>query len=97
MVHIILNTMFCTHVEHSPTKTVYIKYYMETRAHTHTHTLLFRKYSFPEFTQKVAAGPRGVCRLFTRVGANCLQCARGLSPSVIYTLRREVEEQHTLS
>ena len=41
MIHINLNMVFYTHVEHSPTKTVYIKYYTEkqTRApHTHTHT-----------------------------------------------------------
>ena len=31
-----LNTIFYTHVEHRPTKLIYIKYYMET--HTHTHT-----------------------------------------------------------
>ena len=35
MLHINLDTLFHTHVEHSPTKTIYIKYYMET--HTHTH------------------------------------------------------------
>ena len=32
---------FYTHVEHSPTKTIYIKYYTETQTHalnTHTHT-----------------------------------------------------------
>ena len=50
MIHIKLNTRFCTHVEHSPTKTVYIKYYTNkqtnktttkkhhTHTHTHTHT-----------------------------------------------------------
>ena len=44
MIHINLNMIFCTHVEHSPTKRIYIKYCMEkqthTRAlvHTHTHT-----------------------------------------------------------
>ena len=27
MIHINLNTIFYTHVEHSPTKTIYIKYY----------------------------------------------------------------------
>ena len=27
MIHINLNTKFYTHVEHSPTKTIYIKYY----------------------------------------------------------------------
>ena len=45
VIHINLNAIFCTHVEHSPTKAVYIKYYMEnkhtnkqTNTHTHTHT-----------------------------------------------------------
>ena len=27
MIHINLNMIFCTHVEHCPTKTIYIKYY----------------------------------------------------------------------
>ena len=36
-IRINLNTIFYTHVEHSPTKTIYTKYYMET--HTHTHTM----------------------------------------------------------
>jgi len=35
MIHINLNMIFYTHVEHSPTKTIYIKYYLK---HTHTHT-----------------------------------------------------------
>ena len=30
MILINLNTVFYTHVEHSPTKTIYIRYYMET-------------------------------------------------------------------
>ena len=42
MIHINLNTIFYTHVEHSPTKTIYIRYYMETHIiiyiHTRTHT-----------------------------------------------------------
>ena len=37
LIHINLNMIFYTHVEHSPTKTIYIKYY--TEKHTlHTHT-----------------------------------------------------------
>ena len=28
MIHINLNIIFYTHVEHSPTKTIYIKFYM---------------------------------------------------------------------
>ena len=39
MIHINLNTIFYTHVEHSPTKTIYIKYYTEKRD-THTHLSL---------------------------------------------------------
>ena len=44
MIHINLNTIFYTHVEHCPTKAIYIRHYMEThthtrtRTHTHTHT-----------------------------------------------------------
>ena len=37
MVHINLNTIFYTHIEHSTTK-LYLKYYMATHTHTHTHT-----------------------------------------------------------
>ena len=38
MIHINLNMIFYTHVEHSPTKTIYIKYYTERQTKTHTHT-----------------------------------------------------------
>ena len=38
IIHIHLNTIFYTHLEHSPTETIYIRYYMET--HTHTHNTL---------------------------------------------------------
>ena len=40
MIHMIinLNMIFCTHVEHSPTKTIYIKYYTEKQTHTPTYT-----------------------------------------------------------
>ena len=41
MIHINLNMIFYTHVEHSPTKTIYIQYYTEKQANTrttHTHT-----------------------------------------------------------
>ena len=40
MIHINLNTIFYTHVENSPTKTIYIKYYTEK---THTHTTVAEK------------------------------------------------------
>ena len=35
-----INTVFYTrtHVEHSPTKTIYIRYYMETHTRTHART-----------------------------------------------------------
>ena len=56
MIYINLNMIFYTHVEHSPTKTIYIKYYMEkqtctcactharthARTHTHTHTYMHK-------------------------------------------------------
>ena len=48
MTHINLNMIFCTHVEHSATKTIYIKYYttknnnkkltINTHTDTHAHT-----------------------------------------------------------
>ena len=38
MIHINLNMIFYTHVEHSPTETIYIKYYMIWNTHTHTLT-----------------------------------------------------------
>ena len=48
MIHINLNMIFYTHAEHSPNKTIYIKYYIykkkiykkirTTNTHTHTHT-----------------------------------------------------------
>ena len=51
MIHINLNMIFYTHAEQSPTKTIYINYYIKntnkmhythththTHAHTHTHT-----------------------------------------------------------
>ena len=40
MIHINLNMIFYTHVEHSPTKTIYIKYYTKNKkctTNTHTH------------------------------------------------------------
>ena len=43
MIHINLNMIFYTHVKHSPTKTIYIDFFLiffkalQTRTHTHTH------------------------------------------------------------
>ena len=38
IIHINLNMIFYTHVEHSPTKTIYIKYYnKKSTTNTHTH------------------------------------------------------------
>ena len=47
IIHININMIFYTHVEHSPTKTIYIKYYKKNlknkqqqnalQTHTHTH------------------------------------------------------------
>ena len=42
MIHINLNRILYTHVEHSPTKTIYIKYLkylLKNTLQTHTHTL----------------------------------------------------------
>ena len=39
MIHINLNMIFYTQVEHSPTKPIYIKYYTEKQTHAlHTHS-----------------------------------------------------------
>ena len=38
MIHINLNMIFYTHVKHSPTKTIYIKYYLKKKKRT-TNTL----------------------------------------------------------
>jgi len=38
IIQINLKAIVYTHVEHSPAKTIYIKYYMEKQAHTYTHT-----------------------------------------------------------
>ena len=38
VIHINQNMMFYAHVEHSPNKTIYIKYYMEKRTCTHAYT-----------------------------------------------------------
>ena len=48
MIHVNLNMIFYTHVKHSPTETIYIKYYLkhnhnnkktlQTRTRTHAHT-----------------------------------------------------------
>ena len=35
-IHINLNMIFYTYVEHSPTKTIYIKYYTEKQTNTRT-------------------------------------------------------------
>ena len=38
IIYINLNIMFYTYVEHSPTKTIYMKYYTEKQTNTHiTH------------------------------------------------------------
>ena len=48
MIDINLNMIFYTHVKHSPTKTIYIKYYLKinknthykhARTHAHTYTV----------------------------------------------------------
>ena len=45
-IHINLNMIPYTHVEHSPTKTIYIKYYTKTKKRTtNTHTHLARTHA----------------------------------------------------
>ena len=39
-IHINYNMILYTHVEHSPTKTIYIKYYTETKTKQKTHYIL---------------------------------------------------------
>ena len=34
MIHINPNTIFYTHIEHSPTETIYIRYYVDTHTHS---------------------------------------------------------------
>ena len=41
MIHVNLNMIFCTHVEYSPTKIIYMKYYTEEQTNTHTTQTLF--------------------------------------------------------
>ena len=38
IIHVNLNTIFYTYVEDSPTKSIYIRHYMEKHMHAHTHT-----------------------------------------------------------
>ena len=45
VIHLNLNMIFCTHKEHRPTETIYLKYYTgkqtntrTTHTHTQTHT-----------------------------------------------------------
>ena len=39
IIHINLNMIFYTHVEHNPTKIIYMKYYKKKQTHAlHTHT-----------------------------------------------------------
>ena len=79
MIHINLNMILYMHVEHSPTKTVYMKYYTET--HTHTHkpqqiqmcltliciTLCELCWSWHCFTVCVKCGFKGSCRPVVQV------------------------------
>ena len=60
MIHINLNMIFYTHVEHSPTKTIYIKYYTPPKKRnkkalqTHTHTQMCVGACTHEHTMTVA-------------------------------------------
>ena len=81
MIFINLNMIFYMHVEHSPTKTMYMKYYTETHTHTHTHkpqqiqmcmtliciTLCELCWSGHCFTVCVNCGFKGSCRPLAQV------------------------------
>ena len=56
MIHINLNMILYTYVEHSPTKTVYIKYYTKTKTalRTHTHKHLAHTHTWHTHTVTVA-------------------------------------------
>ena len=54
MIHINLNMIFYTHVEHSPIKTLYIKYYTHTHTHTYTHTHTHTQKHYKTHTMTVA-------------------------------------------
>ena len=41
MIHINLNMIFYTHVQHSPTKTIYMKYYIEEKKLNKINSLFF--------------------------------------------------------
>ena len=49
-IYINLNMIFYTHVQHSPTKTIYIKYYMEKQTHTHTPRTNTHTYTHTHYT-----------------------------------------------
>ena len=38
IIHIDLNTIFYTHIEDSPTKTIHTRHYMDTHRHIHMRT-----------------------------------------------------------
>ena len=38
IIHIHINMIFYTNLQHGPTKPIYIKYYTETHTHTHART-----------------------------------------------------------
>ena len=65
--------IFYTHVEHSPTKTIYINYFTETHTHTHarTHAINLNVYDFdPYHTLYMRARARTHTRTHARTHAH---------------------------
>ena len=63
MIHINLNTISYTHVEHSPTNTIYAKYYMETPTRTHART------HAPTHTHGLNQSAHGTWHLFPKTNS----------------------------
>ena len=83
MMHINHSLIFCTHVEHSPTKTICIKYYMEN-THTQTHTHMHARTHAHTHTQRekhVNTHPHIAAEIFIEDGkhwpTDFIQCHKG--------------------
>ena len=66
MIHINLNTIFYTHVEHSPTKTIYIKYYLKKLTFsllTEEYSIMYTVSSCMIFLSRLFVGRRKTSRL----------------------------------
>ena len=64
MIHINLNMIFCTYVEHGPTKRTDMKYYTEKQTNTHTTQTLF----FSVVTRSVIQNEKSSADIFWILG-----------------------------